>query len=74
MIELLLEFGADVEGATPDGKTALMMAAMFNRVEVIRLLIERGANPNARDASGVTPLLLAQRMGAKEAVEALSAA
>ncbi|MNU02311.1 Ankyrin repeat protein [compost metagenome] len=51
-----------------------MMAAMFNRVEVIRLLIERGANPNARDASGVTPLLLAQRMGAKEAVEALSAA
>ncbi|MCY1453058.1 Ankyrin repeats (many copies) [compost metagenome] len=74
MIELLLEFGADVEGATPDGKTALMMAAMFNRVEVIRLLVQRGANPRAQDADGITPLLLAQRMGAKDAEEALSTA
>ena len=31
MVQLLLEHGADVEGTTPGGKTALMMAAMFNR-------------------------------------------
>jgi ankyrin repeat protein len=44
----------------------LMIAAMFNRTEIVDLLIAHGANPQARDASGVTPLDAANRMGAPD--------
>jgi hypothetical protein len=71
MVKLLVEQGADVEGVSPDGKTALMMAAMFNRAEIAEYLIEKGANINAQDANGVTPLAAAQRMGAPETVALL---
>lgn len=37
MTRLLIEHGADVNARMPDGKTALMFAAMFNRAP--RLLI-----------------------------------
>ncbi|WP_163360228.1 ankyrin repeat domain-containing protein, partial [Enterobacter hormaechei] len=43
MVELLLAGGADVEGASADGKTALMMAAMFNQAEVAASLLAHGA-------------------------------
>ncbi|MNJ56363.1 Ankyrin repeat protein [compost metagenome] len=66
MIELLLAGGADVEGASPDGKTALMIAAMFNRVDIARCLIDHGADPHARDANGATPLAAAALMGAED--------
>ncbi|MGI4856868.1 MAG: ankyrin repeat domain-containing protein, partial [Janthinobacterium lividum] len=53
-----------VDGASADGRTALMMAAMFNRTEIVDLLIAHGANPDATDANGVTALDAARRMGA----------
>jgi ankyrin repeat protein len=43
-----------------------MIAAMFNRTEIVDLLIAHGADPQARDASGVTPLDAANRMGAPD--------
>jgi hypothetical protein len=64
MIELLLDHGADVEGASPDGRTALMIAAMFNRSAIVERLLARGADPQARDAGGATPLSAARMMGA----------
>ncbi len=54
MIEALLSHGADVEGASPDGRTALMTAAMFNRTDIVDLLIAHGANPDARDHRGLS--------------------
>ena len=36
--------------------TALMMAAMFNRVEMVDYLLGQGANPKATDAQGATAL------------------
>ncbi len=50
----------------PDGKTALMMAAMFNHVQMVELLIARGADPKARDAVGNTALSVARAMGAQD--------
>ena len=41
-----------------------MMAAMFNRTEMVDYLISQGANPKATDAQGVTALAAAQTMGA----------
>jgi len=50
----------------PDGKTALMMAAMFNHVQMVELLVARGADPKARDAAGNTALSVARAMGAQD--------
>lgn len=59
-----MEGGAEVEGSSFDGRTALMMAAMFNRTEIVDYLIGQGANPRATDANGVSALDAAKTMGA----------
>ena len=68
MVRLLLQHGANVNvnGTGPDGKTALMMAAMFNRTDIVELLIAQGADPDARDASGMSALDAARGMGAAD--------
>jgi ankyrin repeat protein len=63
--ELLLEKGADVDGAGPDGRTALMMAAMFDRSEMVELLLSHGADVTRQDASGPTLPAIAAAFGAK---------
>ena len=72
MIRLLLERGADVDGSGHDGKTALMVAAMFNRAEIVDLLLAHGADAEARDASGLTARDAAQVMNAPDTVEQLA--
>ena len=37
-------------------QTALLIAALNNRTDVIRLLLQNGADVNKRDRSGVTPV------------------
>jgi hypothetical protein len=64
--QLLLQHGANVEGASPDGKTPLMMAAMFNRCAIVTLFLEHGARLDAVDSRGMTALSLAASMGAKD--------
>ncbi len=71
MIKLLLAYGADIEGASPDGRTALMIAAMFDRTRIVEYLVSRGANLDATDASGVSAADVAQRMGASQALALL---
>ena len=43
-----------------------MMAAMFNRTELVDLLLERGADLQARDAQGLSALDAARQMGAAD--------
>lgn len=57
VLRTLLDAGADPNAATPDGVTALHVAAFD--LEKTRLLLAKGANPNAATKSGETPLLLA---------------
>jgi ankyrin repeat protein len=71
---VLLAPGAAVAGAPPAGPTALMIAAMFNRVELVEYLIGRGANPDARDANGFSARDAAEKMGAPDTVARLVAA
>jgi ankyrin repeat protein len=71
---LLLDHGAQVDTAGPNGKTALMFAAMFNRADIARLLLARGADPFHVDADGNSLLDAARKMGAADTMELLAAA
>ncbi len=63
-----------MEGASPDGRTALMIAAMFNHVEMVDYLISRGANPDAHDANGFSARDAAEKMGAPNTAARLAQA
>ncbi len=76
LIELLVEFGADVNAARADGRTALheRTAGGSRNLSVVKALLSAGANPNVKDAKGRTALHLATRIGDVELGEALIAA
>jgi ankyrin repeat protein len=69
MMRVLLESGANVNAATPDGITALHMAAYD--LAKTRLLIEHGAAVNSQTKSGETPLLLAAARPGSSAIVSL---
>ncbi len=75
LLELLLEFGADVQQRGINDSTPLHHAVARNDVAAIGILLARGADPEARtridDLS--TPLEDALRGGHAEAVRALRA-
>ncbi len=64
----LLRHGAQVDGP-PGGRSAFMIAAMFDRVEILQLLHAQGADPWARDAAGLDALAAARKMGADRAAQ-----
>lgn len=68
--ELLLDQGADLE-ARKSGMTPLMEAAMFGRVDWVRLFLQRQARVNARTPSGQTPLALSRTFGRDPVMERL---
>jgi ankyrin repeat protein len=70
---LLLDHGADPDGTGPEGLTALMLAAMLDRVELVALLLERGASLELALADGSTALSTALRVDAHCAAQLLLA-
>lgn len=71
-VKTLLDQGEPLD-AKQNGQTALHIAAMNGKVDVLTVLIARGANVNLQDDNGITPLMLAARDGRVEAVQALIA-
>ena len=72
-VRALLERGADVQTARPDGMTALHWAAMHGDVEMAGMLLYAGANLEATTRIGHhTPLHVAARSGRAEVVQACS--
>lgn len=71
-LELLIEFGADVEQESA-GETALHHAAFRNRPQVAAALLDLGADPGAvghrQDPAGATPYTLAERRDSKDVLE-----
>jgi len=63
-IELLLRYGADVNGVF-EGATALHRAAMMDVVEAVQVLLKHGAHVDAADDEGDTPLHEAAARGYK---------
>jgi ankyrin repeat protein len=70
-VRALLKQRVDVNGAEPDGTTALHWAARVDDLESADLLLRAGANAKAANRYGVTPLLLACLNGNSAMIERL---
>jgi hypothetical protein len=55
-VKLLLQAGANPDAKTPDGDTALHLAAFAGKLDIVRTLVEGGADVNVKDAAGKTAL------------------
>ena len=56
----VLESKPNLEAKDAQGKTALIWAIEYGRIDCFELLLESGANPNAQDQDGVTCLNIAK--------------
>lgn len=74
IVRWLLGEGADVNAASPNGTTALMMAVRENRYSTAILLIARGANVNHRNENGASALDWAKRANDQAMIERLKRA
>lgn len=73
-VRLLLARGAQVNAASEDGRTPLMIAARHEgAAPVVRLLLEKGADVNAKDIQGATALVQAATAGDVETLRVLIA-
>lgn len=70
--ELLIRV-PDVNVATEKGRTALMIAAKYGDVGLVRALIDRGADVNATNHNGGTALMYSALPGSVDSVELLIA-
>lgn len=70
VIELLLKSGATVDLPSGEGYTALFMAVISNRLEIVKRLLQAGANPSLF-VNGRTMMELAKEKGFKEIVKLL---
>ncbi|WP_378183066.1 ankyrin repeat domain-containing protein [Aquimarina sp. SS2-1] len=66
----MIEEGSDVN-LRSEGKTPLMYAARYNRVDIIRVLVGKGAYIQAKDKNGNTAMKFAELSNAKEAMALL---
>ena len=58
-VRILLKFGADMNKATSNGWTPLMVASLDGNKDIMKLLIESGADVNTVSENGWTPLITA---------------
>ena len=71
VVQLLLEWGANVDAQYKDGKTVLHFAVEKGHEKVLQLLLECGANVDAHDKVGKTVLLSAVEKGHEKFVRLL---
>lgn len=71
MIQLLVEFGANLNSSDNQGVTALMMAAKEGHFEAADLLVKSGAEINSTDSKGSTALVYAARSGHNDLLQLL---
>lgn len=62
MLQLLMDAGATLDTVTEYGITALMKAAIHDRVDAARELLRCGANADLRDVDGFTAKEIAVRL------------
>jgi ankyrin repeat protein len=69
--EAALRDGADLEHRDGRGRTALLLAATYDRVRTARMLVARGADVNALDDRSDTPFLVTGVTGSVAMLDAL---
>jgi hypothetical protein len=70
-VKFLLECGAAIDWATPQGATALMAAAEKGDLPVVKFLFDHGASIDLATPEGVTALIYAAQNGHLEVVQTL---
>lgn len=71
LVELLIYKGANVDNQNESGKTALMLAAFYGRINIIRELKNNGASYDKKDKSGSSILHYAIDGGNLDAIQFL---
>jgi hypothetical protein len=70
-VKELVESGVDINAASENGETPLIIAASNNHTDIVRSLLEAGADINIRRRDGMTALICASIFGHTEIVKAL---
>ena len=70
-MKLLLDRGADIDAASPNGTTPLMMAAQYGADDSVKLLLQRGADLSKRNQRGLGPVDFARLSGREPLVRLL---
>jgi ankyrin repeat protein len=71
VVKILLDYGAEVDSRSPDGRTPLMLAASKGNKEIVNMLLQAGADPSLTDQSGATAESTAAAKGFREIAELL---
>jgi ankyrin repeat protein len=71
VIKILLDYGAEVDSRSGDGRTSLMLAASKGNKEIVNMLLQAGADPSLTDKGGATAESTAAAKGFREIVELL---
>ena len=72
-VKKFVEYGSDVNELS-NGLTPLMLAARYNKVDILKYLLEKGADKQIKDERGNTALKYAEFSKAQEALEFLKQA
>lgn len=70
--EQLVDRGADVNGTTSQGVTALMIAAGGDHINMLAFLLKAGANHQMKNDSGNTALDIAKLSGSQRSIQAFA--
>lgn len=73
LTRLMLEHHAFIDAVSPNGTTALMMAAHYGVPSVVKLLLEEGADPLMRNQQGMSAIDFAHRAGRQESADLIGA-
>lgn len=69
-VKKLIKYGADVNKLVRD-MSPLMLAARFNKFEIVKVLLESGANPRVENEKGLKALNYAEYAKATESIAIL---
>lgn len=74
MVQLLIDRGADLDAASPNDTTPLMMAAQYGSEESVNLLLARGADAGRRNQKNLRAVDFARLSGREPLVKRLEQA